>query len=159
MVVVSLSTNSKPRTHCCCYSSLTPHAGGGGGGDDPFFFSFPISGRNLARALSRHIFGSSSSQKSSLPHASNIKRSHIFLSKPVGIMISSQLMLALTRRTPPVRTTAARCLSSSSSLYPHYEIRQTRWNDNDEFGHINGKRGVLQHYGRCQQHAAPKSRH
>ena len=52
-------------------------------------------------------------------------------------MISSQLMLALTRRTPPVRTTAARCLSSSSSLYPHYEIRQTRWNDNDEFGHIN----------------------
>ena len=27
--------------------------------------------------------------------------------------------------------------SGSDSQYPHYEVRQTRWNDTDGFGHIN----------------------
>ena len=41
-------------------------------------------------------------------------------------------MLLAVRRTP-FRAAAHRCFSS----FPHYEIRQTRWNDNDGFGHIN----------------------
>jgi len=34
-------------------------------------------------------------------------------------------------------TRASSSTATSSNTYPHYEVRQTRWNDNDGFGHIN----------------------
>mmetsp|Transcript_16158 Transcript_16158/g.23763 ORF Transcript_16158/g.23763 Transcript_16158/m.23763 type:complete len:179 (-) Transcript_16158:93-629(-) len=56
-------------------------------------------------------------------------------------------MLSLSSSLQPIRRAEAvrhnmlrRVLSTtttSAEYYPHYEIRQTRWNDNDGFGHIN----------------------
>ena len=37
----------------------------------------------------------------------------------------------------PRRGFPATMPNSNDNDYPHYEVRQTRWNDNDGFGHLN----------------------
>ena len=50
---------------------------------------------------------------------------------------TSQLSLLRQRHQQPFSTTSDSSSPSSVPFFPHYEIRQSRWNDNDGFGHIN----------------------
>lgn len=55
------------------------------------------------------------------------------------MILSTLIVLPGRAASTSTRWATMRVLStkSTSPKYPHFEVRQTRWNDNDGFGHIN----------------------
>mmetsp|Transcript_8128 Transcript_8128/g.13469 ORF Transcript_8128/g.13469 Transcript_8128/m.13469 type:complete len:198 (-) Transcript_8128:70-663(-) len=54
------------------------------------------------------------------------------------LMIQQQRCLSnKEQQGPPIVVRAAAAAAATRELYKHFERRQTRWNDNDAFGHLN----------------------